>query len=105
MATGGAGGMNRLTGKMSSMEEVLAFIRETPEIAANITHWHTIEAREPVYANFPESMHPELQEALRMKGIEQLYSHQADTFLAADRGHHTVTVTPTASGKTLCYNL
>lgn len=97
--------MNRLTGKMSSMEEVLAFIRETPEIAANITHWHTIEAREPVYANFPESMHPELQEALRMKGIEQLYSHQADTFLAAARGHHTVTVTPTASGKTLCYNL
>jgi len=97
--------MNKLTGKMSSMEEVLSFIRETPEIADNVTHWHTIPARKAVYADFPERMHPRLKEALRAKGIERLYIHQVETFEAAAGGKHTVTVTPTASGKTLCYNL
>jgi len=97
--------MNKLTGKMSSMGEVLAYIRETSEIAGNVTHWHTIPAKDPIHAAFPESMHPMLQDALRAKGIEQLYLHQAQTFDAAAAGRHTVTVTPTASGKTLCYNL
>jgi len=97
--------MNRLTGKMSSMDEVIRYIRETPEIASNITHWHTIPAREARYADFPPQMHAKLQDALRAKGIDRLYSHQALTFEHAMRGRHTVTVTPTASGKTLCYNL
>jgi len=43
--------------------------------------------------------------ALRIQGIEQLYSHQAASFVAVSRGEHIVVVTPTASGKTLCYNL
>lgn len=97
--------MNRLTGKMSSMEEVLDFIRETPDISRNITHWHTIPAREAEYADFPATLHPSLREVLQQRGIAQLYSHQAQTFEAAEQGRHTVTVTPTASGKTLCYNL
>lgn len=97
--------MNRLTGTLSSMEEVLTYIKETPEIAKNITHWQTIPAREAEYAEFPAAMHEHLKEALRSRGIERLYVHQALTFEAALRGDHTVTVTPTASGKTLCYNL
>lgn len=97
--------MNRLTGKMSSMDEVIRYIRETPEITSNITHWHTIPARAAKYADFPPQMHEKLQAALRDKGIERLYSHQALTFEHATNGRHTVTVTPTASGKTLCYNL
>lgn len=97
--------MNRLTGKMSSMEEVLDFIRETPDISRNITHWHTIPAREAEYADFPATLHPSLRVVLQQRGIAQLYSHQAQTFEAAEQGRHTVTVTPTASGKTLCYNL
>lgn len=97
--------MNRLTGKMSSMAEVITYLRESPEIARHVTHWETIPAREAVLADFPETMHPLLRSALQEKGIERLYSHQAMTFDAAVQGQHTVTVTPTASGKTLCYNL
>jgi DEAD/DEAH box helicase domain-containing protein len=44
-------------------------------------------------------------EALRGRGIGQLYSHQARAFEIAAKGEHLVVVTPTASGKTLCYNL
>lgn len=97
--------MNRLTGTVSSIHEMIGLIRETKSIMDQVTHWHTIPAREAKYAPFPETLHPGIREALRGKGIERLYAHQAESFAAADAGRHVVTVTPTASGKTLCYNL
>ena len=56
------------------------------------------------YAPFPESLDSRLQAALRARGIEQLYTHQAEAIAHVAAGRHVVTVTPTASGKTLCYN-
>jgi DEAD/DEAH box helicase domain-containing protein len=46
-----------------------------------------------------------LSEAYRAKGIQELYSHQAATAQLVRDGKNVVVVTPTASGKTLCYNL
>jgi DEAD/DEAH box helicase domain-containing protein len=46
-----------------------------------------------------------LSEAYRAKGIKELYSHQAATAELVRQGKNVVIVTPTASGKTLCYNL
>jgi len=62
-------------------------------------------ARPPVAAAFPPTLDPRVQTALRARGIEQLYSHQARCWELVDKGHSVVVVTPTASGKTLCYNL
>jgi DEAD/DEAH box helicase domain-containing protein len=62
-------------------------------------------SRPPTFAPFPPSLDPRLLEALRGAGIEQLYAHQARTWELVEKGHHVVVVTPTASGKTLCYNL
>jgi DEAD/DEAH box helicase domain-containing protein len=56
------------------------------------------------YAPFPDSLDARLQAALRARGIEQLYTHQAEAIAHVADGRHVVTVTPTASGKTLCYN-
>src|SRR5438034_1213890 len=56
------------------------------------------------YAPFPEALDRRLQDALVARGISQLYSHQADAIAHALSGRHTVVITPTASGKTLCYN-
>ena len=53
---------------------------------------------------FPEALDPKLQQALRARGIGQLYRHQAEAIDHALAGRHAVIVTPTASGKTLCYN-
>ena len=50
-------------------------------------------------------MHPELAEALRKRGVSQLYTHQQEAFAALEAGQNVCVVTPTASGKTLCYNL
>ncbi len=63
------------------------------------------EARAGEFAEFPETLAPALRRALVERGIRQLYSHQAEAFRHASEGRNVVVVTPTASGKTLCYNL
>jgi DEAD/DEAH box helicase domain-containing protein len=62
-------------------------------------------ARAAQYAPMPESVSTALADALRARGIDQLYTHQAASVAAALEGRNVVVVTPTASGKTLCYNV
>ncbi len=62
-------------------------------------------ARAADYVAIPESVHPKLREALIRRNMPQLYTHQAETYELAKSGRNVVVVTPTASGKTLCYNL
>nr|WP_244857302.1 DEAD/DEAH box helicase [Halorhodospira halophila] len=64
-----------------------------------------LPARPARTASLPEDLAPPVAEALRQRGIEQLYSHQRQAWDRIRAGQHTVVVTPTASGKTLCYNL
>jgi DEAD/DEAH box helicase domain-containing protein len=57
------------------------------------------------YIEIPSPVHPSLREALKKQGVARLYSHQAEAFEVVAAGKNVVVVTPTASGKTLCYNL
>jgi DEAD/DEAH box helicase domain-containing protein len=70
--------------------------------------WVTAVRRQPaapaVYAPFPDSVDARLRDVLKDRGIEQLYTHQAAAVDHALSGRHVVITTPTASGKTLCYN-
>ena len=70
-----------------------------------ITGALTLPAREGRYAAFPDDLPPALARALRQRGVERLYSHQAEAWAASQRREDLVVVTPTASGKTLCYTL
>jgi DEAD/DEAH box helicase domain-containing protein len=97
--------MNRLTGKVSSMREMIEWVKQTPELMSQVTHWQTIKPRDAQMAPFPHDLHIGVIASLRAKGIEGLYSHQAASYEAVRQGKHIVTVTPTASGKTMCYNL
>ncbi|BBI33662.1 DEAD/DEAH box helicase [Cohnella abietis] len=97
--------MNPWTEKTESVEEWLGLLRSRPELMENVTYWHTTPARPARTIELPENIHPKLAHALSQKGITQLYTHQASSFTAVAGGNHVVTVTPTASGKTLCYNL
>ena len=72
------------------------------EVLTAVKHF---PAREAVYRAMPSWVRPELVAAYRAKKIEQLYSHQAAAAEMARSGKNFVVVTPTASGKTLCYNL
>jgi len=64
-----------------------------------------VPAREGQYAPIPAAVDARITEALASRGIKQLYSHQAAAFEHVHGGRNVVIVTPTASGKTLCYNL
>ncbi|MEH6413951.1 DEAD/DEAH box helicase [Pseudomonas sp. CGJS7] len=70
-----------------------------------ITGRFTLPGREGRYAPLPEALPEPLKAALRARGIERLYSHQAEAWDAAQAGEHIAVVTPTASGKSLCYTL
>ncbi|CAM3738597.1 DEAD/DEAH box helicase [Alkalicoccus chagannorensis] len=71
----------------------------------NIVNWHEIPPVPAAAVPLPDDLHQGLAAALRKKGIPELYTHQLSTFEAVRRGEDVTAVTPTASGKTLCYNL
>ncbi len=85
--------------------EILDDLLTSPSTGPCITATRVFPARPAVPAPFPPSLDPRLASALRARGIEQLYSHQAQAWELVEKGRHVVVVTPTASGKTLCYNL
>jgi len=74
----------------------------TDEVLTAVRH---IPAREAQFRAMPAWVRPELAAAYHAKGIEKLYTHQAAAAELAHAGKDFVVVTPTASGKTLCYNL
>jgi len=74
-------------------------------IAANIEHWEHFPAREGIYEDYPEFLDKKLVNLLMARGAKRLYSHQREAVELVHNGQDTVVVTPTASGKTLCYNL
>ena len=73
--------------------------------ADRITGNFTIPGREGRYAPIPDDVPGKLKVALQARGIERLYSHQAEAWRSAQAGEHVAIVTPTASGKSLCYTL
>jgi DEAD/DEAH box helicase domain-containing protein len=90
---------------MSQLRELLSELEQDPEFRANVTRWEKIPGRQGKYTDLPADLDPVIRKGLAAKGIDRLYSHQALCYQKARQGHHIVVVTPTASGKTLCYNL
>ena len=70
-----------------------------------LTALRRFPAQPAQYADFPADLDPRLLAVLQARGLQRLYTHQREAFDAAAAGRDTVVVTPTASGKTLCYNL
>jgi DEAD/DEAH box helicase domain-containing protein len=89
----------------TSLEQILDAFERDPAFAALVTRWERLPARAPRYAPFPVWLDERIVRSLRRRGIEALYSHQAEALEAAHARRNVVVVTPTASGKTLCYDL
>jgi DEAD/DEAH box helicase domain-containing protein len=83
---------------------VNAFLERDPT-GEIITAVRRFPAREAQWADFPGWLHADLVAAYAAKGVRRPYTHQADAAEAVHAGKNVVIVTPTASGKTLCYNL
>ena len=70
-----------------------------------LAHLTTAPARAARTTPIPETLRPELRDALARRGISELYEHQAQAYEAAVAGRHVIVTTGTASGKTLAFNL
>jgi len=90
--------------KDDARETVAEFLAD-PIISANLAHVERIPATIAEWADFPANLDPRLRSALTGRGIDRLYTHQRESWDLAVSGKDFVVVTPTASGKTLCYNL
>ncbi|MBN1483572.1 MAG: DEAD/DEAH box helicase [Chloroflexia bacterium] len=86
-------------------QHFLDYIRQHPSYRGQIVHVERLPIRHARYGRLTYSLHPALEEVLAARGIGRLYAHQASAINLARRGQHVVVTTPTASGKTLCYNL
>ncbi len=75
---------------------------DTPDL--HVTAVRRLPTVAAQYAPFPAGLDSRLTAALAARGISQLYTHQAEVIEHALAGRHAVVITPTASGKTLCYN-
>ena len=80
-------------------------LRQDASFMENVTRWEVIPPRPARMVDFPACLDERLRPALARRGIHQLYSHQAESVEATARGEDVTVVTPTASGKTMCYNL
>src|SRR5687767_10632691 len=95
--------------KDRSLQEVLSRLTSSRaplgrEADPIVTAAHRLPAIAASFAPFPEGIDDRLRGALAVRGIEQLYTHQAEAFQHVLARRNVVTITPTASGKTLCYN-
>src|SRR5512141_1650865 len=71
----------------------------------SVAHVERIPARPAVYGEWPEGLDTRILDLLARRGIARPYSHQAAAICRIREGKNVVVVTPTASGKTLCYNV
>lgn len=96
-----------MTGRPSAtVGEILKEMRSRHSIWRNVTcPPHVIDEDPGTLVQFPPELSPELIRVLETRGIRKLYSHQAEAITSIMAGEHVVVVTPTASGKTLCYDI
>jgi DEAD/DEAH box helicase domain-containing protein len=93
-------------GSQPSLEAVISHFRakhQDPDSPVRAIHHQP--ASEGSFSEIPSTVDPRLGAVLAQRGVARLYSHQAEAFDHIQAGRHVVIVTPTASGKTLCYNL
>ncbi len=88
-----------------NIRQLIDYLRNDGGFTENVRLWMKTDPVPGSYADFPDGIDGRLTDAYRKRGIERLYSHQRAAYDAVARGDDAVVVTPTASGKTLCYNL
>ncbi|MGH2418415.1 MAG: DEAD/DEAH box helicase [Candidatus Limnocylindria bacterium] len=94
-----------LTAPLTNADEAIAALLDSPDLAPLVVAHRELEPRPPRHAPWPAGIDARIVEGLRSRGIEAPYTHQAAAFRHSTAGRNVVVVTPTASGKTLCYNL
>ena len=88
-----------------NLAQLLDQLRADAGFMRQVTRWEVLPPRPPVYGDWPPELEPRLVAVMQARGCRRLYCHQAEAVGQALAGRSVVVQTPTASGKTLCYNL
>ncbi|MCA0147858.1 DEAD/DEAH box helicase [Rossellomorea vietnamensis] len=91
--------------KRNNLQQLIEYFKKDPDFNKQIVHWHTIDEKPAQLVDLPFEIDERIKKALHRRGVERLYTHQSSAFQLAMEGKSFTAVTPTASGKTLCYNL
>lgn len=88
-----------------NLPSVLSSLRLNQDFISQVVAWERIPARPAQTGETAVEIDERLLTALRRRGVDQLYTHQADAIDAVFRGENVVVSTATASGKSLCYTI
>ena len=88
-----------------NLEQLIDSLSADTTFMSSVTNWHVDEARPAQLAPFPACVDAKIVDVLSRRGIQSLYTHQASCIAAVAESRDVVVVTPTASGKTMCYNI
>lgn len=97
--------MKKATNAMTGMERLLDRLRRSAEFRDQVAHYRFLPVQEPAWENLDPGLPEPLRRAVAATGVTRIYSHQAQALRNLKAGRHTGVTTPTASGKTLIYNL
>jgi DEAD/DEAH box helicase domain-containing protein len=87
------------------LQDFINQLKETAEYRDILSHYHCLEPQPAEYVADEAGLSPGVAAALERLGIPRLYRHQGEALAAIRAGQHLLVATPTASGKTLIYNL
>ncbi len=90
---------------MDPVLELIESLEKDPELGSCFRAHRVVEGRPGRFAEFPGWVRGDLKAVLARRGIERLYAHQAEAVRLVREGENVAIATPTASGKSLCYNL
>jgi DEAD/DEAH box helicase domain-containing protein len=85
------------------VDETIEWLRERPSYEGQIADRRTVPGREATDGDLDVA--DPLADALRNRGVDRYFAHQADAVGAIRDGDHVVLATPTASGKSLAYTI
>ena len=87
----------------AGVQAVLDRLLAEPSLSSGVLHHAHMPARDADFVPMPDWLDPGIKAGLAGRGVTALYSHQAEAMEGVRAGEDVVVVTPTASGKSLCY--
>lgn len=88
-----------------SVADYITALKSSPRLGQQVVHHEKLAAHPAVFGKNRIGWPLALEEALKQMEIDGLYQHQASATDAVRRGENVIVSTPTASGKSLIYNL
>ena len=88
-----------------NLAQLIDYLENQSDFTQNVTVWRKIPSVSSKFVEFPQSIPEKIIKVLRDRNIKSLYTHQAQAYDLINKEKNVVVVTPTASGKTLTYNI